>query len=149
MTSVHYIDMYPEANLVTAAPPQPQRWNGWAIPNPTPREMVRFLDELRPLMDEYDWWDSLSAFMAAYGNDRHDERYHKMDEPIEGYMGFTWQEREMFFPSRDGLSKALAQGHFARKGHELVGYYVPVDNDEVETVVHKLVRLCCTEADGV
>ena len=147
MTRVFYLDMYDEANLITAADPEPQRWNGWAVPNPTPREMVKFLDELRPLMGEDEWWDTLSAFMAAYGNDRHDDRYYRMDEPILGYMGFTWQERQMFDLSRDGLSRALASGHVKRKGHELVGYYRPTDNDTVSTEVVTLVRLCCKEPE--
>lgn len=145
MTHVHYLDMYPGAHLITAADPEVQRWNGWCIPNPTPREMTRFLDELRPLMGDDEWWDTLSAFMSAYGNDRHNEVWRGMDETIRGYMGFTWQERQMFDPSRDGLSKALASGHLARMGHRLTGYYVPVDNDTVESQVYELVRLCCTD----
>ena len=143
MTHVFYLDFYPDAHLVTAANPELQRWNGWAIPNPTPREMMRFLDELRPLMGEDEWWDTLSAFMAAYGNDRHDDVHHGMDESIQGYMGFTWQEREMFNPTARRLNLIEAQGHWERKGHRLVGYYVPTDNDTVESEVLELVLLCC------
>ena len=126
MTHVFYLDMYEQAHLVTEAEPETQPWNGWCVPNPTPREMVRYLDELRPLMDDDDWWDTLSAFMSAYGNDRHDDVYHKMDEPIRGYMGFTWQERVMFAPD-NSYNRTLAQGHRMRHGHELVGYYVPAE----------------------
>jgi hypothetical protein len=150
MSAVFYLDFYPGAHLITKTNRTPQRWNGWEVPNPTPREMLRFLDRLRPLMGEDEWWDTLSAFMSAYGNDRHNEKRVLMDEPTGGHMGFTWQARKMFDPHDTGYNRALASGHLNRTGHHLDAYYKPVYNDDEEFVLMEMVNLCCLEipSDG-
>lgn len=143
MTHVFHFDSHPRVHLVTEAPPGPT-WNGFEAPCPTPRELVRFLDKLRPeIPDEGEWWELLEPLVSYYGSDQPG-----WDEPITGVNGFVWQASRMFNPTERGLNMVEAQGHWDRKGHRLVAYYTPTDDEET---IFTMVRLCCPEegsADG-
>lgn len=49
----------------------------------------------------------------------------------------TNPKRKPYVPTTP-FQKRMAQGHLIRTGHQLTGYYVPVD-----TGIVKLVRTCC------
>jgi len=137
MTHVFHFDSHPRVHLITEAPPGPT-WNGFESPCPTPRELVRFLDKLRPeIPDEREWWQTLASLVGYYLDDQP-----AWDEPITGVNGFVWQASRMFNPTERRMNLLEAQGHWDRKGHRLVAYYTPID--EQGTIV-EMVRICCPE----
>jgi hypothetical protein len=137
MTYVFHFDDHPKVHLITEARPGP-RWNGFEAPCPTPKELVRFLDKLRPeFTDEGEWWEVLEPLVTYYGVNQPG-----WDEPITGVNGFVWQETRMFHSVDSPMNRAEAQGHLNRKGHALVAYYTPMD---VQETIFTMVRLCCPE----
>jgi hypothetical protein len=131
---VFHLDFYPRVHLITEHPPADRLWNGWSIPQPTARELVKYIKEWALGVEDDEYWEAMPNFFDYYAN-----RVSGMDNPILDVDGFTWERTRMFVPD-NGLDKSIAAGHQARLGHELVGYYEPIDN---EYATHRLVRLCC------
>jgi len=137
MTHVFHFDSNPRVHLITEAMPG-RRWNGFEAPCPTPRELVRFIDKLRPeIPDEGEWWEILEPLVSYYGSAECG-----WDEPITTVNGFVWQATPMFHGVDSPTKRAEAQGHLNRTGHVLEAYYTPIDDEET---IFTMVRLCCPE----
>jgi len=142
MTWAFYLDGTETVTLLTQMAPESRTWNGFSVPNPTPRELVRYLDDLRKELDEGAYWDMMQSVIKYYGEGR------GLDEPIRNVDGFTWMMRRVFNPTLTQMNMTMARGHMGRKGHELVGYYVPAEGHPEEWNVEKLVRTCCPPEVG-
>ena len=137
VTHVFHFDDHPRVHLITEAMPGP-RWNGFEAPCPTPKELVRFLDQLRKeITDDGEWWGFLEPLVAYYGSAEAG-----WDEPITGVNGWVWQATPMFHVADSPMNKAQGQGHLNRTGHPLVAYYTPTDDEQT---IFTMVRLCCPE----
>lgn len=140
MIHAFWLDGYPTLTLVTEAAPEPRAWNGFTIPNPTPRELVTYLDGVRAVVGVDEYWDAIHAFTQYYG-----ERLADSDTPFKNVDGFTWMKRRVFDPMLTQMTMGMARGHHMRMGHELEGYYVPAEGLPEEWDAERLIRTCCPQ----
>ena len=78
------LDAAPETVLETRHEPG-ETWNGFESPQPTPSEVIAYLDELYRFNPDHVYWAILSGLMTGYGIEDQ-----PMNAPILGVNGFTW-----------------------------------------------------------
>lgn len=70
--------------------PSNEKWNGWAVPRATPREVARYLYDLAQKMEREAWAEAATVFWAYYAPDPDEDTEVSRDQPLAP-DGLMWR----------------------------------------------------------